>query len=265
MGWTFATSSSSTNCCLSSVFITPRWILSHLFALTLIVAFIGAGFWQINRLGQRQDQNALAESRMNTAVLLDDVLDVDRDSLEFRRVQVAGRFEPASEILIANRSNDGAAGFWIWTNFVTDDGDLLVNRGFVNRGIILEAEGALPRSSAAVGSEEVIIEGLLRTGFDSARVSSDQSQLTRPDPEKAAEILRIDPALDSSVYLSLTGQEPQRVGEIPSTVPLPDLGEGPHRSYAFQWFTFATIGAVGYLLLLRKIARGDQSQGDLPV
>lgn len=247
------------------MFLTPRWILSHLFALTLIVAFIGAGLWQINRLGERQEQNALAESRMNTAVLLDDVRDADADSLEFRRVQVAGRFDPASEILIANRSNDGAAGFWIWTNFITDAGDLLVNRGFVNRGIILEADGALPRSEAAVGDGDVIIEGLLRTGFDSARVSSDQTQLTRPDPVKAAEILGIEPALDPSFYLALTGQEPPRAGEIPSTVPLPDLGEGPHRSYAFQWFTFATIGAVGYLLLLRKIARGDQSQGDLPV
>lgn len=261
----YATSSSSTNCCRSSVFLTPRWILSHLFAATLIISFIAAGFWQINRLGQRQDQNALAASRMNTAVLLDDVVDAEIESLEFRRIQVEGRFDPDSEILIANRSSDGAAGFWIWTNFVTANGDLLVNRGFVNRGIILETQGALPRTDAAVTDAPVIIEGLLRTGFDSARVSSDQSQLTRPDPVRAAELLGIDPVLDASFYLSLTGQEPARSGDIPAMVPLPDLGEGPHRSYAFQWFTFATIGVVGYLLLLRKIARGDQSQGDVAV
>ncbi len=240
-------------------------MLSHLFALTLIGLFIAAGFWQINRLNWRQDQNAIAASRMNTAVLLDDVRDVEIDTLEFRRVQVEGRFDPTTEILIANRSNDGAAGFWIWTNFITNDGDLLVNRGFVNRGIVLEADGSQPRSDADVTDAPVVIEGLLRTGFDSARASADKSQLTRPDPVLAGEILGLDTALDPSFYLALTGQEPQRTQEIPSTVPLPDLGEGPHRSYAFQWFTFATIGAVGYLLLLRRIARGDQSRGDVPI
>jgi len=247
------------------VFLTPRWLLSHLFALTLIIAFIIAGLWQINRLGQRQDQNALAEGRMNTVVSLAEVIDADIDSLEFRRVQVSGRFDPTSEILIANRSSDGAAGFWVWTNFVTDDGDLLVSRGFINRGTVLGVEGAPPRSEAAVSDAPVIVEGLLRAGFDSARASADKTQLTRPDPELASEILELDPALDSSFYLSLTGQEPPRQAEFPIRVPLPDLGEGPHRSYAFQWFTFATIGSIGYVLLLRRIRRGDQTRGDVPV
>lgn len=246
------------------MFLTPRWLLSHLFAASLVVAFILAGFWQINRLGVRQEQNALASARMDVAVLLEDVLDSDVDTLEFRRVQMTGSFEPESEILIANRSSDGAAGFWIWTNFQTDVGDILVNRGFVNRGIILESDGAQPRSDAAVSDEPIVIEGLLRTGFDSARVSEDGMQLTRPDPARAAEILGTDAVLDSSIYLALTGSEPPRAQDIPSTVPLPDLGEGPHRSYAFQWFTFATIGTIGYGLLLRRIRRGDQTRGDVP-
>lgn len=246
------------------MFFSPRWILSHLFAASLVVAFILAGFWQINRLGVRQDLNALASARMNSPVELRDIIDDDADSLEFRRVQVSGKFDPDSEILIANRSSDGAAGFWIWTNFETDSGDILVNRGFVNRGIILESDGSLPRSDANVTDAPVIVEGLLRTGFDSARVSDDGTQLLRPNPVLAAELLGADTALDSSLYLALTGTEPPRTQSIPSTVPLPDLGEGPHRSYAFQWFTFATIGTIGYGLLLRRIRRGDQTKGDVP-
>ena len=37
-------------------------------------------------------------------------------------------------------------------------------------------------------------------------------------------------------------------------VPLPELESGPHRSYAVQWFIFATIGTIGYPLVLRKVA-----------
>ena len=34
----------------------------------------------------------------------------------------------------------------------------------------------------------------------------------------------------------------------------PDISEGPHLSYAIQWAIFSTIAAVGYVLLLRKVA-----------
>ena len=247
------------------MFLRPRWLASHLFAIVLVVAFIFAGFWQINRLGQRQSQNEIAASRMDSAVSFDDILDSPTNELEFRRVQVEGRFEPGSEVLIANRSRDGAAGFWVWTNFVTEHGDLLVSRGFVNRGTIVGGDGAPPRSEAAVNDEPLLIEGLTRTGFDSARVSSDETQLTRPDPARAGELLELDTALDSSVYLSLIAQEPLRAQEIPFPVPLPDLSEGPHRSYAFQWFTFAVIGTIGYSVLLYRISRGNQERGDVPI
>lgn len=36
-------------------------------------------------------------------------------------------------------------------------------------------------------------------------------------------------------------------------VPLPELSEGPHLSYAVQWFIFATIALVGYPLVLRRV------------
>ena len=34
--------------------------------------------------------------------------------------------------------------------------------------------------------------------------------------------------------------------------PIPELDDGPHLSYAFQWFAFATIATVGYVILVRR-------------
>ncbi len=247
------------------MFLTPRWLLSHLFAVSVVAAFIAAGFWQIERLNERQDENVLVESRMDAPVLLSEVIGDDPSSLEFRRVQVSGTYNSGQEILIANRSDEGAPGFWLWTNLETTDGDLLVNRGFVNRGVILGTQGSAPLTDADAESAPLVIEGLLREGLDDGRVSEDESQLTRPDARLAAELLGLDPALDAGFYLELDAQEPPRVSSIPTPVPAPDLGEGPHRSYAFQWFTFATIGAIGYALVLIRIRRGDQARGDVPV
>ena len=251
------------------MFLSPRWLLSHLFAVTVVVAFIAAGFWQVNRLGEQQDQNVLIAERMQAPVLFADILETvaesGLDSIEYRRVQMTGRFDPESEVLIANRSNEGTPGFWAWTNFVTEDGSLLVNRGFVERGVILESRGSAPRADADAESTPLVIEGLIRKGLDGGKVSSDVTQLLRPDAALAVDLLELDPALDSAFYLELDAQEPARSSSIPTPVPEPDLGEGPHRSYAFQWFTFATIGSIGYVLVLLRISRGDQSRGDVPI
>ena len=36
--------------------------------------------------------------------------------------------------------------------------------------------------------------------------------------------------------------------------PIPEISDGPHLSYAIQWFSFAVIIAVGSLALARKRA-----------
>ena len=247
------------------MFLSPRWIASHVFALSLIVAFIGAGMWQIDRLNERKEENALVELRMGDVESYSSAVLADPETLEFRRVRVEGSFDVDSDILIANRSDQGSPGFWMWTNFVTSEGqDLLVNRGFVGRGVILQTGGAAPLSEAAPTKGTVTIQGLLRRGLDGGRVTETGDQLSRPDAELAVELLGLDPGLAPSIYMELEAQEPPRISSIPQPVPSPDLSEGPHRSYAFQWFTFATIGFVGYAAVLLRIRRGDQERGDVP-
>lgn len=247
------------------MFLTPRWILSHVFVLALIVAFVIAGFWQVDRLGQRRDENALIRSRMGESVSFDVAEGSEPDDLEYLRVQVEGSFDPDSSILIANRSDEGTPGFWMWTNFVTSsDGDLLVNRGFVERSVILGLDGSARLADAEPTDGVVLIEGLLRRGIDGGRIADAGDQLSRPDAAFAVELLSLDPALDPEIYLELTAQEPPRASSVPRPVPAPDLGEGSHGSYAFQWFTFAVMGAIGYVALLLRIRRGDQERGDVP-
>ena len=107
--------------------------------------------------------------------------------------------------------------------------------------------------------------GRLRTGLDSGRLSDDATEVSRPDPELVGETFGIESPLSPELYIELVTQLPNHFADIPIPIPDPDLSEGPHRSYAFQWFTFATIGIVGYVILLRRIHRGDESRGDVPL
>ena len=62
-------------------------------------------------------------------------------------------------------------------------------------------------------------------------------------------------------YVQRVSSDPEEVTAegAPELVALgtPELSEGPHLSYAVQWFTFTTIAVVGYALLLRRVARDE--------
>ena len=41
----------------------------------------------------------------------------------------------------------------------------------------------------------------------------------------------------------------------------PDLGEGPHLGYAVQWFSFASIALIGWLVLMVRRPRNPRNPG----
>ena len=248
-----------------TMFLTPRWIASHVFVAVLVASFIIAGFWQVDRLGQRRDTNELVEARMTDApTSLEALAGLPTDELEFRPIVVEGSYAPA-EIFVANRTEVGSPGSWAWTGFRSTSGiDLIVNRGFVGRPILLESEGAVPLAEIAPPSGTVVLAGILRSGIDGGRVAGSGTEISRPDAALAARTIGVDPTLGDDVYLELSSQTPNQGSGFPRPVPAPDLGEGSHRSYAFQWFTFAALGVLGYGLALRRIHRGDETRGDVP-
>jgi cytochrome oxidase assembly protein ShyY1 len=238
------------------VFFTPRWVASHVFATVLIVSFVFAGLWQVNRLNERRDTNDLIRERLSAAPAEIDRFNEDGPARpEYEIVSVVGEYDASRELLVANRSEGGTPGFWAWTVLSTPSGEILVNRGFVPRRF-----DANPPFVPQTG--EVTVVGLVRFGLSSGGVSDDGTQISRPNAVLALDHLNVDNVLEPGAYVQLLQQDPAQ-GALPRPVPIPDLGEGPHRSYAFQWFTFATIGLIGYALVLIRIRRGDEALGDV--
>ena len=77
---------------------------------------------------------------------------------------------------------------------------------------------------------------------------------TRAGSIRALDVGGIASSLPYDVFplpLQLAEQTPPQPGRLPAPVPLPELSEGPHLSYAIQWFSFAAIAVVGAVILLR--------------
>lgn len=240
--------------------LRPKWILSHLFVLLLIVTMINLGLWQLRRLDQRKAYNRTYTERTEAKpvplrnLVTPKMTDDQIGNTQYRRVEVAGRYVPDEEVLIRSRTQNDAPGSWIVTPLRMDDGTtVLVNRGWMQNEGRYES---VPEKLRAP-TYRVDIVGL-------AMKSEKRGTFGPKDPKTGTllNMARIDvPRIQQQVsgtldpmFVQLQKQDPA-TGERPAPVEPPTLDEGPHFSYAVQWFTFTTVAIVGYPLILRRRAR----------
>lgn len=241
--------------------LRPSWIVRHVLVVVLVVVMVNLGFWQLRRLDERKDANALVETRMAepeapVAEVLDhDASVADAEDAVYRRVRASGTYDVDDQVIVRARSLDGRPGAWVLTPLVTaPDVGLVVNRGwFPTQGVphTAPAETAPPAG-------EVTVTGLLsptqrrgRFGPTDPRTGT-LTDLARADIDRIQQQVELDlyPA-----YVTLVSQVPAQAGDLPRPLPSPVLDDGPHLSYAVQWFTFSTIAVVGYPIILRRAAR----------
>lgn len=244
-------------------FLTPRWILVHLLVVVLVVVMINLSFWQFRRLEDRQafnDQvraNATAEP-VSLAELLAELPDNEPESLddiEWRNVVVAGTFRPADEVIVLNRSQNGAAGVDPLTPLDTSvDGAphvLMVDRGFVP----LAAEVPAPPSGNVELLGRVRLSQERRLGGLTDPADGTLEEVQRIDVERLAAQMAASP--DQVVlpfYVDLL-KSPDITGDIPTPVANPDLSEGSHLSYAIQWLIFAACAVLAWVFLVKRALR----------
>ena len=102
-------------------------------ACTILFAILcGLGAWQLERLQWKLALSARVNGHMTAApVSLDQVVAMDADTAQYRRVTLAGHFDHGHEAYVFT-TNEGAPVYHVLTPFLTDDNrTLLVDRGFV--------------------------------------------------------------------------------------------------------------------------------------
>ena len=248
-------------------FLRPWWLVSHALVLALLVVMISLGFWQLRRLDERRDLNALQAERTAAAVvqvgsLAGEVADAgDIEIAEYRVVEVTGRYRSDDEVVVRGRTLNGRPGVWLLTPLVPADGGpaLVVNRGWVPHA----SSDPASRPPAPAHAGEVVVRGAVRlseqrSGLGVADPAGGRLEsLARPDIGRYASQLEYDV---HPFYLQLNSQQPPP-GDYPLMLALPAKGDGPHLGYAVQWFIFSAIAVAGYPLVLRHVARQPDEAG----
>jgi len=233
----------------------PKWIAGHILALAAIVLFVLAGLWQVSRLGDRRELNdRLSNRSQGQPIALPNLSDAAANPslLEWTLVEFDGVYDIEGEVILTGQSMDGVSGHDVLTPVRVGDVTVVVNRGWIP----IDAAGP-PVPTASPPDTRVHLRGVLRLTQERGSFGPIDPLDGVLDRVARVDLARLESQLRGPVYpmwLQLLSQDPgQRV--LPRPRPLPDLGEGPHLSYAIQWFVFAGIVLVGYPILLRRTAR----------
>lgn len=241
--------------------LRPKWVVGHVLCLTLVVLFVNFGFWQLRRLDEKQARNALIEQRQDAApVALHEALAAGAEEARYRRVHLTGRWDVDATVLVRSRSLAEQPGYHVVTPLVEGDQAVLVNRGFAPRlpeGEDRVLDEARPEERGPLQVEGIVLASERRGGIGPRDPVGEPLQVVnRIDVERLQEQVEYELA---PVYVQqLSPAASDRA--LPIALPEPTIDEGPHFSYAVQWFIFAAIGAVGYPLILRRVAR-DRAAG----
>jgi cytochrome oxidase assembly protein ShyY1 len=218
-------------------------------ALVVAATCVGLGLWQLRRLEERRALNAMILDRRSAAPITIDGASPGATSEPYRPAAARGAYDVEHEVLLYGRSLDGEAGHHVVTPLVLADGGAIL----VVRGWVPFAMQTAPVRDAAPSADEVEVSGSLVPDEGDGSSAPDANGIIR-----VLDVAGIASTLPYDVFplpLQLAEQAPPQLGSLPTPVPPPELSEGPHLSYAIQWFAFAAVAVAGGAILLRRDRR----------
>ena len=240
--------------------LTPKWLAGIVGVVIAILVMVGLGNWQLDRLHTKRAANTAITASAKAAVVPADTLlppsakDAPKGSAEWHRVSVRGTYLVDKTVLIRGSTTDEGVGFEVVVPLKTADGKVyLINRGFVLAPSSADQLPAIPDPPKG----EVDVTGRVRSTHASI------GSATKIDPIQGTPTVRAlnTEGLAGELSLNLAGGYIAALEEVPTDgasypkidrIQLPDLDEGPHLSYAVQWFLFAGLSFAAFLYLIKR-------------
>ena len=220
-----------------------------------IVALVCArlGVWQLDRLRDRRASNMSALAARSAPEVRIAGTTPMNPSLDGRMVWAEGHYDHTHDVVLRGKAYDGSPGVEIVSPLVLEDGStaVLVNRGFVPTPDAVTVQTDSVRELGKVRVRGTALEMPSGNGKPLAR--SGGTTWARLDRD----------ALRGSMPYQLA---PWYIRQSPDTAlprfprrlePLP-LNDGPHLSYAIQWFAFAAMTIVFGGVILKQSVNSER-------
>lgn len=223
--------------------------------LMLIGLFVYLGFWQLDRMHQKQRLSESLKHRMQEEVLDFSaneaaMIDRDIDSFRFHLMKVTGSFLENRDILLDNQILQGHPGYHVITPFLNTETNsiILVDRGWISWG---EDRSELPEIPKIQGTHTLI--GLVNQFPNGLKLAYPEPNADLgPYRVQNINYVELSSLLKLPVHhfiLQLTDDSPFAFTIGPIYF---GLSSDRHLGYAVQWFTMALAVLIYYLVVNLK-------------
>ena len=228
----------------SAMVVTRGIVWGTVIVLLVALLCVRLGIWQLQRLESRRERNEATRERMAQPPAALSAVSHDTAGLLFRRVVLEGGYDDAHTIIIAGRSLRGVPGVHVLTPMRLGGAAVLVNRGWMPS----DDAASIEVDSIREPPPEALPALLTPFPEDFGRAAASDSfqrvwhQMNGPRLRQQFPY----PVLPVVAQILPHTDQPQ----YPIRLKTPELDEGPHLGYAIQWFSFAAIAIIGWLVLL---------------
>lgn len=250
---------------------TRRTLAALILLAVAVVVLASLGRWQVHRGGERRAILAAIEAGRQLPALPLSPATPTAEFTPWRPAQAKGHWLAEKSVWLQNRNYQGRPGYWVATPFMLDgpgDRALLVLRGWVPRGAPGQPAPAMP--VAPPGAQ--VIQGELTPHvprlFELWSLKKDPlgglpAHLPAADGQApTVQNLDLDQyaqaaglALLPTVLEQTAPADDGMVREWPE----PSVDFSQNDGYALQWFSFAAIAAIAWLVVLARAIRRTRS------
>lgn len=223
---------------------SSRWL--GWFALVCLLSAVCTtlGLWQMDRRDAiREDIGNVVNNYDTAPVAFEDAADLFETydpAKEWLPVEMTGVYDTANQRIVRNRPLSGRAGYEVVVPLKLSDGTaVVINRGWLPIG---NDQAGRPDSVPAAPSGEVTVVARLKPPEPTLQRGAPEGQLASIDLAKYQDEVGYD--VEQGAYGLMASEDPQPA-VVPEAAPKPSVDEGPHLSYAMQWFAFGVMLFIG--------------------
>lgn len=222
------------------------------FTVALLPLLISLGYWQLDREQEKLAAQDRYDRRLHQDPVDINTVDWTDADLGWTQIRAQGHFMPDTQFLLDNRISDSRVGYEVITPFRTQQGTLLVNRGWIEQGAtraeLPDIDIAPTPDSQIVGHIYVPSGETLVLGADNLSASEWPKLIQRVDPGTLSGVLGYEVF---PYIVRLTQDSP---GVLKTNWSAVNMQPEVHRGYAIQWFMMAAALIILYLVFsFRKL------------
>jgi cytochrome oxidase assembly protein ShyY1 len=246
--------------------LKPRWIAGLVFALVISGVFVLLSQWQFGRSTRPEApvSTGTEDPRPLTAVLKPG--EFFPGSVADQVVTATGRYDPQKQVLVPNRINGGAKGFWIVSAFAVQGAPALTGVGATPETWVPVARGWVADAADAPAPPSGTVQLTGRLIPSEAPLPNTDAGTGRATAVSVAELINL---WDVSSYPGFVAASAERSAgaDVAVTGPVRPLNIGPQPPaqtvnwlnlfYAAEWVVFAGFALFIWWRLVKDDYRRD--------